>query len=160
MRSSVEDDLDAEKALILAEKTALDRRLEEIEIARKVLSEIRERGHKVKRAESKRVGTPTPKRAKAKPRTAKAGPPPAASAAPVATNMADVVRAAIFAQTDEFTTTKVGDYIRKHHPDVYERLPTSYISTLLWRLCSTKKVLLVRRGESGQANTYALPPKK
>lgn len=74
--------------------------------------------------------------------------------------MANVSRKAIFAQTDEFVPMQVTDHLQKHHPEIAARMPTGYISTLLWRLTKAGLVRIVRKGGPGKPNAYAIVSKK
>jgi hypothetical protein len=138
-----------------AQIVALTEELKELDVTLKVVSRMRpeRNGHDERRQAKKELSA---KKIKRKP----GRPPKAEKIGSAPQNMAEVVRQAIFAQTDEFTTNKIADYLRTHRPDVFKRLPAPYISTLLWRMTATGKIMLVRRGESGKPNTYALTHKK
>ena len=73
--------------------------------------------------------------------------------------MSEVSCRVIFAQTDEFTTIRIGAHLQKHFPDIAARLPPSYITTLLWRLANRGKVAVVRKAH-GKPNVYVVISKK
>lgn len=149
MHSVTEDDLLRDRDRILAEIKTLNDQLKDTESALRVF---------------KRFMAPPPKAPREKKSSALAEEAPSSPSAgnqiinPL--NMSEVVRKAIFAQVDEFTTTKIVDFLKTQSPDIVDRLPPSYISTLLWRLANTGKVSVLRKGEHGKLNVYALNSKK
>lgn len=149
MHSVSDDDLLKDRARILAEIKTLNDQLKETEIALRVFNRFRAKF------------TKAPREPKNAPRAEEA--PNHSSAGNQTTkplNMSEVVRKAIFSQPDEFTTIKIVEYLKKHSPDIVDRLPPSYISTLLWRLANTGKVAVLRKGEHGNSNVYVLTSKK
>lgn len=149
MHSVSDDDLLKDRERILAEIKMLNDQLKENEIALRVFNRFRAKFPK------------TPKERKNASRAEEApSPPSATNQAAKQLNMSEVVRKAIFSQPDEFTTIKIVEYLKKHSPDIVDRLPPSYISTLLWRLANTGKVAVLRKGEHGKSNVYVLTSKK
>lgn len=74
--------------------------------------------------------------------------------------VADAIKAVVLAQPGEFTTTLIVEQLKRHNPEAHRRLPTNYVSTMLWRMTKKGIVRIAKSAEVGGTNTYALAKHK